>query len=64
MKKHLGRNPFDKAKNSSNKSKPNLMNENKTSTMEWLLIQLPAKALMFALKTGILVKSAIEKKSH
>lgn len=62
MEKHLGRNPFNKAKTASNKPKPNFMTIDKTSPMEWLFIHLPAKAFLFVLKKGILVKNALEKK--
>ncbi|MEO5971083.1 MAG: hypothetical protein ABIQ95_14235 [Bdellovibrionia bacterium] len=62
MEKHLGRNPFEKARDGSNKSRPTFIEPDKTSPVEWLFIQLPAKAFMFALKTGILVKSVLDKK--
>ena len=64
MENHLGRNPFNKAKKASGKSRSKFTASEKVPTLEWLLIDLPAKALMFVLKAGVQLITAIEKRTE
>jgi hypothetical protein len=61
MEKHLGRNPFKKAR-TRHKPRPKVITGNENSPLEWLMIQLPAKALVMVIKTGILVKTVFDKR--
>lgn len=77
MAKHLGRNPFSKSKSvaqpplsecSEKKQKPTSsahIKKNPRSIIKepakWLLVDLPADSLTFALKTAMWVKSVVKK---
>jgi hypothetical protein len=57
MEKYLGRNPFRSKKKSHKKRMRDNVRYPSESWAEWLFIKIPAKALLFAIKTGALLKN-------
>ncbi len=67
MAKHLGRNPFEKKKESgSQRIQPKASAPEEQSQFpkvaEWALIQLPAQSALFAIKTALRIKDFLDRK--